>query len=476
METLLGFLTSALWVILGIGLLVFIHELGHFLAAKYFGMRVEQFSIGFPPKIFSKQVGETEYVVGATPLGGYVKVSGMLDESLDSDSVRQEPEPHDYRAKPVWQRMIFITAGVVFNAILAVLIFAGISFAEGDVYIPMEDVESVYVMPGGIAADMGMKTGDQVLTMNGRPVERFGTLMNLNTVVEKDTLRLTVRRDGATVPLSISRDAIIKKVTRLNNSDRPELRGQAIGLGIDPPTVSQVSEGYPADSVGIVGGDRIVGVNRDTVRYFEELIYHVNTAPSDTMAVRWLRADSLEALPKADVARAVSSTDAGTVYAATLVTQTRDGRRIIGVAGPTQGTYDVKREPYSLAGAVVAGANQTWDFTRTTVLSLQRVITGQDDPRDSLGGPVKIVEITSSAAAAGPSQFWRIVAILSITLAIMNILPIPALDGGHLVFLLYEIVTRREPSTRFRLMAQQIGMILLLAFITFLIFNDLMRL
>ncbi|PEN12797.1 RIP metalloprotease RseP [Longibacter salinarum] len=474
METILGFVTSALWVILGIGLLVFIHELGHFLAAKYFGMRVEQFSIGFPPKIFSKTVGETEYVVGATPLGGYVRVSGMLDESLDTDAIHQEPEPHDYRAKPVWQRMIFITAGVIFNAILAVLIFAGISFSEGDVYIPMDGVEHVYVVPGGVADDMGMKTGDRVLSMNGQPVERFGTLMNLNSVVEKDTLRLTVQRDGKTVPLAISRDSIIRKVTRLNNSDRPELRGRAIGIGIDPPTVSQVSEGYPADSVGMAAGDRIVRVNQDTVRYFEELIYRVNTAPSDTMQIQWLRADSVEAVPAN--AKSVQRLGDGTVYEATLATQNREGQRVIGVAGPISGAYEVKREPYSLAGAVVAGANQTWDFTRTTVLSLKRVITGQDDPRDSLGGPVKIVEITSSAAAAGPSQFWRIVAILSITLAIMNILPIPALDGGHLIFLLYEIVTRREPSTRFRLMAQQIGMILLLAFITFLIFNDLMRL
>jgi regulator of sigma E protease len=475
METILGFITSALWVILGIGLLVFIHELGHFLAAKYFGMRVEQFSIGFPPKIFSKTVGETEYVVGATPLGGYVRVSGMLDESLDTDSLQEEPEPHDYRAKPVWQRMIFITAGVIFNAVLAVLIFAGISFAEGDVYVPMESVESVYVTPGSIADDMGMKTGDRILEMNDRPVERFNRILNLNAVVERDTLHLTVERGGERVPLAMSRDSIITKVTRLNNSDRPSLRGRAVGISIEPATVSGVSEGFPADSVGIAAGDRIVSVNRDTVRYFQELVYRVNEAPSDTITVRWLRADSVEA-EAPSLADTVSVGADGVVYGATLVTRDRDGQRLIGIGGPVGNTFDVRREPYSVGGAVVAGANQTWEFTRTTVLSLKRVITGQDDPRDSLGGPVKIVEITSSAAAAGPSHFWRIVAILSITLAIMNILPIPALDGGHLVFLIYEIVTRREPSARFRLMAQQIGMILLLAFITFLIFNDIMRL
>lgn len=473
METLLGFITSALWVILGIGLLVFIHELGHFLAAKYFGMRVEQFSIGFPPKVLSKTYGETEYVFGLTPLGGYVRVSGMLDESLDTDSLAEEPEPFEYRAKPVWQRMIFITAGVIFNAVLAVLIFAGIKFAEGDTYVPMSSIDGVYVAPDGIAHDLGMRTGDQVRTLNGEPVERFQDLQNLNVLVEKDTLRVQVEREGQTLNLAMSRDSVITKVTRMNQSDERRLAGP-VGLSIAPPIISGVSEGFPADSVGMQTGDRIVTVNADTVRYWLELVERVNASPSGPLTVEWLRSDSVKAVPsKADTAYVTAG---GPVYRATITPKEQDGRRLIGVATPPRDAVRVESTPYSVPGAIVAGANETWDFTRTTVLSLKRVITGQDDPRDSLGGPVKIVEITSSAAAAGPAAFWRIVAILSITLAIMNILPIPALDGGHLVFLIYEIVTRREPSTRFRLIAQQVGMILLLAFITFLIFNDIMRL
>ena len=473
METILGFITSAFWVVLGIGLLVFIHELGHFLAAKYFGMRVEQFSIGFPPNVVSKTVGETEYVFGLTPLGGFVRVSGMLDESLDTDSLEDEPEPYEYRAKPVWQRVIFISAGVIFNAVLAVLIFAGIKFAEGDTYVPMSEVEGVYVASDGIAHDLGMRTGDQVLSMNGQPVVRFQDLENLNTLVERDTLRVTVQRKGQTLDLAMSRDSLITKVTRMNQSDEPRLTGP-VGLSVAPPIISGVSEGFPADSVGMRAGDRIVSVNADTVRYWLELVERVNAAGEGPLTVEWLRADTVSAVPSA--ADTAYMTAYGPVYRAQMTPQDRDGRRIIGVATPPRDAIPIESTPYSVAGAMVAGAGETWDFTRTTVLSLKRVITGQDDPRDSLGGPVKIVEITSSAAAAGPSAFWRIVAILSITLAIMNILPIPALDGGHLVFLIYEIVTRREPSTRFRLIAQQVGMILLLAFITFLIFNDIMRL
>jgi len=473
MEFLLGIITSALWVILGIGLLVFIHELGHFLAAKYFGMRVERFSVGFPPNMLSRRYGETEYVVGATPLGGYVQVAGMLDESLDTETLSEAPEPHEYRAKPIWQRMIFITAGVIFNAILAVLIFAGINFSQGQIVVPAENVDGVYVYDEGVGAQLGMQTGDRVLSLHGEPLESYSQIQNLNRLVAKDTLRVTVDRNGDTLDLALSRDAIITRANRMDSADEPP-PGGVVGISVLPSMISQVSEGFPADSIGLRSGDRIVGLGADTIRFWVELTQHIEANQGQPLTVRWVRPDSVSAVP--DRATRVGTVPSGIVYEATLTPQKEGERYILGVTSPSAEMIGVESKPYGPGGALVAGANQTWEFSKTIVISLKRVITGQDDPRESLGGPVKIVEITSSAAAAGPVAFWRIVAILSITLAIMNILPIPALDGGHLVFLLYEIVTRREPSTRFRLMAQQIGMILLLGFITFLIFNDIMRL
>jgi len=473
MEFLLGIITSALWVILGIGLLVFIHELGHFLAAKYFGMRVERFSVGFPPNMLSRRYGETEYVVGATPLGGYVQVAGMLDESLDTETLSEDPEPHEYRAKPIWQRMIFITAGVIFNAILAVLIFAGINFSQGQIVVPAENVDGVYVYNEGVGAQLGMQTGDRVLSLHGEPLESYSQIQNLNRLVAKDTLRVTVDRNGDTLDLALSRDAIITRANRMDSADEPP-PGGVVGISVLPSMISQVSEGFPADSIGLRSGDRIVGLGADTIRFWVELTQHIEANQGQPLTVRWVRPDSVSAVP--DRATRVGTVPSGIVYEATLTPQKEGERYILGVTSPSAEMIGVESKPYGPGGALVAGANQTWEFSKTIVISLKRVITGQDDPRESLGGPVKIVEITSSAAAAGPVAFWRIVAILSITLAIMNILPIPALDGGHLVFLLYEIVTRREPSTRFRLMAQQIGMILLLGFITFLIFNDIMRL
>ena len=473
MEFLLSIITSALWVILGIGLLVFIHELGHFLAAKYFGMRVERFSVGFPPNMLSRRYGETEYVVGATPLGGYVQVAGMLDESLDTETLREDPEPHEYRAKPIWQRMIFITAGVIFNAILAVLIFAGINFSQGQIVVPAENVDGVYVYDEGVGAQLGMQTGDRVLSIHGEPLESYSQIQNLNRLVAKDTLRVTVDRNGDTLDLALSRDAIITRANRMDSADEPPAGG-VVGISILPSMISQVSDGFPADSIGLRSGDRIVELGADTIRFWVELTQHIEDNQGQPLTVRWVRPDSVSTVP--DRATRVGAVPSGIVYEATLTPQKEGERYILGVTSPSAEMIGVESKPYGPGGALVAGANQTWEFSKTIVISLKRVITGQDDPRESLGGPVKIVEITSSAAAAGPVAFWRIVAILSITLAIMNILPIPALDGGHLVFLLYEIITRREPSTRFRLMAQQIGMILLLGFITFLIFNDIMRL
>ncbi|MEM8559717.1 MAG: site-2 protease family protein, partial [Bacteroidota bacterium] len=171
MEFLLTAFSYVFWVVIALGILVFVHELGHFLAARAFGMRVDKFSIGFPPKLFGKKVGDTEYVIGATPLGGYVKIAGMIDESMDADFVGSEPQPDEFRSKPVWQRIVVITAGVIFNLIFAWLVYIGLAWGYGDSYIPAENVEQVYVAEGSIAYEMGLRTGDRVVAVNGDPLE-----------------------------------------------------------------------------------------------------------------------------------------------------------------------------------------------------------------------------------------------------------------------------------------------------------------
>lgn len=470
MELLLSILTSTAWVVLALTILVFIHELGHFLTAKYFGMRVERFSIGFPPTVFGRRMGETEYAIGATPLGGYVKISGMIDENLDTEHVEAEPEPHEFRSKPVWQRIIVITAGVIFNVILAALIFAGIKWSTGETFIPAENVESIYVEDGSVAHNMGMRTGDEIVAVNGAS---FNTFDQLNPgALLADTLTITVTRGSGTETLVGPRD-IMTQMSRASQEV-----GSPLGISFTPPLVGAAPEGRPAADAGIRTGDRIVHVAGDSIRFWQEMAEQIQRTEGAATTIRWLRPDSLmqngEAVPMAH-------TPQGALFEATITPEAGDdGRYLIGIAAPSTdmlaAEFGQRTRTFSPGEALVAGATETWSYAENIVVSLKRIVVGRDSVRDNLGGPVRIAQVTSQAASAGAVNFWRIVAILSITLAIMNILPIPALDGGQLVFLIYEGITRRPPSTRVRLIAQQVGMILLLGFMIFLIFNDILRL
>ena len=484
MELLFSIASATLWFLLAITILVFVHELGHFLTAKYFGMRVERFSIGFPPTLFGRRYGDTEYALGATPLGGYVKISGMIDESLDTDHVQEEPDPWEFRAKPVWQRIIVISAGVVFNVILAIIIFGGINWVEGETYIPAQNIEQVYVEEGSVAYEIGLRTGDHILEVNGASFTRFDQ-MAPSAIVAADSLTVTVRRNGQRERV-VGPPDIITRLSRAQNS------GQGFGLGYLPPLIGQVQQGSPADSVGLQTGDRILAIEGDTVRFWQEMVTMIQAAEGQAFRLRWARpdslmADSVAADSVALPAEVVRTEGPSTIFEASVTPTFNEDldRYLLGITDATQAPASrqmlyseigVQRETYGPIGALRAGAVSAWQDARNIVVTLQRVITGRDDFRQSIGGPVMIAKVTSQAAEAGLVPFWRLVAILSVTLAIMNILPIPALDGGQLMFLIYEGITRRPPSVRVRLIAQQAGMILLLGFMAFVIFNDILRL
>lgn len=479
MDLLITILTSTFWVVLALTILVFVHELGHFLTAKWFGMRVERFSIGFPPTVLRRQHGDTEYALGATPLGGYVKISGMIDESLDTDHQESEAQPWEFRSKPVWQRIVVITAGVLFNVLLAAIIFGGIRWAQGETFVPADNIESIYVAEGSVAHDIGLRTGDHVLEVNGEPFQRFDQILASN-LVAADSLTITVRRDDSTQVIHGPRD-FITRVSRARNDER------GFGVSYIPPLIGGVQSGMPADTVGLRTGDRIVRINDTPVRFWAEMSDLIQASEGEPMTVEWFRADSLGTDTTASVpATGVERRSDGVVYRSRIApTQTESGRYVLGVtnAQASQATMDmiysefgIEQRDYGPVEALQAGAGDVWTTSRNIVITLQRVATGRDDLRESLGGPVMIAKVTSEAAEQGAVMFWRLVAALSVTLAIMNILPVPALDGGQLMFLLYEGITRRKPSVRVRLVAQQIGMILLLGFMTFLIFNDILRL
>lgn len=471
MESFLEILSYIFWVVLAITILVFVHEMGHFLMAKLFKMRVERFSVGFPPKIFGKKVGETEYVIGATPLGGYVKISGMVDESMDTDFANTEPEPWEFRAKPVWQRIIVITAGVIFNVLLAVAIFASLKLVYGESYIPAENIRQVYVEEGSIAYDVGLRTGDRIVAVSGRELEEYGDVEGMEALLA-DPLTITVERDGERLTFEGPEDIF----TQLNR------RGGSLGISPLTSLVGDIFADSPAASAGLQAGDRIIAIDGTPVTFWNEMTALIQASEGQPITIRWHRPDSLVAQGDGapGQARLVESTPAGRVYEATVTPAEENGRYMLGVYQASGDLlaqeFGARYREYSLGTALTSGAEETWVNMKAVVTSLTRVFTGRENFRENVGGPIMIAKVTKQAAEAGARVFWNIVAILSITLAIINILPIPALDGGHLMFLLYEGITRREPSLRVRMVMQQVGMILLLAFMTFLIFNDILRL
>ena len=469
-------LSYVFWVLLAITILVFVHEMGHFLLAKLFGMRVDRFSIGFPPKLVGKKVGETEYVIGATPLGGYVKIAGMIDESLDTEQVQRDPDPREFRAKPVWQRIVVITAGVTFNIILAAIIFTGLNMAYGESYIPAENVEAIYVADSSIAYRMGLRTGDRLVAVSGEKMERYSSLMGDLDALLADSMTITVERDDRKLTFQGPRDIM----TQLSQAGR-----KGFGISFEPAVVGRLVEGSAAAEAGLQPGDRIVSIEGDSVRFWAQMTEKIEASQGEPLTFTIKRLDSLAASPGKGAGLpppAATERDYVTLKKEIAPRKAEDGRYVLGVynlrATPElfEREFGTRHRTYSVGEALSAGLVETWSSVENIVVSLKRIFTGREDFRENVGGPVMIAKVTKEAADVGPAAFWNLVAMLSITLAVMNILPIPALDGGHLVFLIYEGITRRAPSLRVRMALQQIGMVLLLVFMVFVIFNDILRL
>lgn len=443
MEWIISLLSTLGIFALALLILVFFHELGHFLAAKFFGMRVERFSLGFPPRIWGFKKGDTDYCIGATPLGGYVKISGMIDESMETDHLDEEPKPWEFRSKPVWQRIIVITAGVIFNMLLAGVIYAGLAFTEGDTKVPLENVEGIYVAEGSLAEQIGFRTGDRFLSVNGEEVAYFQELVSPTQLTRSDVY-YTVLRNGeqttVALPDSVLNDLGSEGFISLQNAM--------------PSDVRSVQEGSPADTAGLMADDRITAVNGEPIGYWVELVEAIEANAGDTLTLgvdRSGKSLTFRLLPRED--------------------------NTIGIASdlPTE-VFGVQRFEYGLGESFQVGVERTSETFTGIVQGFARLFSGDISVRENLGGPVAIANVTREATDMGGAVgFWNITAFLSVTLAIMNILPIPVLDGGHLMFLLYEGITRREPSARVRMILQQIGFIIIIALFIYVTFNDILR-
>ncbi|TNE69941.1 RIP metalloprotease RseP [bacterium] len=424
-------------------ILVFVHEFGHFITAKLFKMRVERFSLGFPPRLFGFQWGETDYCVSATPLGGYVKISGMIDESMDVEHLNEEPQPWEFRSKPVWQRIIVISGGVIFNVILAAVIYSGLNMYYGEVRIPMNQINGFYVAENTLAQEIGFQTGDKIETVNGKTIVYFQDLLNPATITSSD-LVFGINRNGEHIDIKAPANFL-------------DLLNKKPFFGIDdlvPSKIYAVAPGSPADQAGLKDGDVVVGVDGNPIQYWAQLYNAIKVSEGDL---------SLQ------VVRNATDTLLLTVMP-NMETKT------IGIQQNYESYFKIEFVNPGFFASIGSGVNRAGNILTGIVNGFAKLVSGDISVKENLGGPVAIAKFTKDATDAGGFRgFWEITAMLSLTLAVMNILPIPVLDGGHLVFLIYEGITRREPSAKIRMIMQQVGFVLIIGLIIFVTFNDIMR-
>ncbi|HHE32942.1 MAG TPA: RIP metalloprotease RseP [Chlorobaculum parvum] len=449
-------LSTIFFFIIAIFILVTAHEFGHFITARMFGMRVDRFFIGFDffgIKLWQKKVGETEYGIGAFPVGGYVKIAGMIDESMDTEHASQEVKPWEFRAKPVWQRLIVLAGGVIMNMVLAAAIFIGITAMFGESQTSIKT--PAYVEPNSVFASMGFKDGDQLISINGTKLQYWEEALDPEKL-SASSVRFTVERDGKELTLTAPNEFL----TKINES-------QSLGLRpAMPPVIDQVLPNDPAEKAGILPGSLITSINDTPVADWSQVVEIISGNAGKPLAITWMHLDAAGDEPlTADRIRSEGKSFT------TAVTPNTSGK--IGIS--LKQTIESERIDLSFPEAVVSGINQTWKTTVMTVQGFTKIFTGKEDFRKSVGGPIKIAKIANQSAEQGPISFMYFVAVLSISLAIINILPIPALDGGQFVLNAIEGVMGREIPFELKMRIQQIGMTLLLTLFAYFMINDLLN-
>lgn len=424
-----------------LGILVFVHELGHFLAAKLTGMRVDRFSIGFPPRAFGKKIGDTDYCISWIPLGGYVKIAGMVDESFDTEFSEREPQSWEFRSKPMWARMLVISAGVVMNIFLAIAIFWSIHYVRGK--DRAETTEIGYVTASSPAGNAGLQPGDRIMSVNGEPVSYWDQVQNL----------VYIENLGEDLLLTIDRDGVERRIYIIRGEVKdPSEEHIGFFVGHTASTVNAVESGMPAEKIGLAPGDTLLAVDNLKITNRQQLIDYVKSHAGKPVELTWKR---------------------GTTISSGIATVTAEGR--IGVSIGSVYTGPMKHIRYSVFEAFPEGVKEIGQSVHLFGLTVSKIFSGKASVRESFGGPIAIAQIATQSAELGFLAFLWFMAQLSMSLAILNILPIPALDGGHLVMLIYEKITRREIPHKVKLAIQQAGFILLLAFMAFVIYNDISK-
>ena len=425
-------------MILALSIIVGIHEFGHLLTAKMFGMRVEKYFIGFPPKIFSFNYKGTEYGLGSIPLGGFVKISGIIDESMDTSHLNKEPESWEFRSKPAWQRLVVMLGGIIFNVITGLVIFTMITFNNGETYLSKDEINKNGILALDLGLDAGFKTGDKILLINGEDWERDSELFDPNLFFDDNTT-FTVLRNGEKLEITIPDNFINKMNSREAMSSFLKAR--------TPFTIDSVYNN--AFKAGLEKGDKIVKVDETFIVDLYELKTILEKNKSSIIQVTVNRNETI-------IDKVVEISKDATI-----------GIKVL--AEPL--TFSQRK--FDFNESVIIGTQKAFGIVFLNIRAFGKMFSGDIDPSKNLSGPIGIAQIFGSEWDWG--NFWRIVGLLSMVLAFMNLLPIPALDGGHATFIIYEMISGKKPSDRFMEVSTMIGFTLLIALVLYANLNDVFR-
>ncbi len=432
--------------LLSLSLLIVLHELGHFIPAKLFKTRVEKFYLFFDIKfsLFKKKVSDTVYGIGWLPLGGYVKIAGMIDESMDTDQLKQEPQPWEFRSKPAWQRLIIMLGGVTVNFILAFVIYIGMTWFYGDKYIANDTLKDGVWVTSEVLEDVGMQSGDKIISIDGQHLERFDEaamkiIMGKEILVDRNGVQETIK-----LPVDFINSASKRKKTKLLMPRMPFVVG---GFTDDSPNKDVLQ---PKDFVTAVNGQKI--------SYFDQMDDVLKQLSNKEVPAKITR-DNKEI----DVVLKVNAE--GMIGVSPALITHNDAEKL--------GLYKLSTDRYSFAESVPVGVNMGINKLKEYGQQLKLIGNPDTGAYKEVGGFMAIFNIFPDFWSW--EAFWQITALLSIMLGVMNLLPIPALDGGHVLFLLYEMISGRKPSDKFLEYAQTVGFVILIALLLFANGNDIFK-